>query len=99
MATRPPQAGSSSSRTEGKVDLGRLRIDRSGDGRARGFPWIRLLLVAGVIGGLWLFREPLLALVEDARAPEVEVARAVKVQPGAEAEGDVAANGYVVADR
>jgi len=52
-----------------------------------------------VAGALWVFREPLLGLVSQVREPEVAVGRAVRVVPGTAREGDVSANGYVVANR
>ncbi len=83
------------------ADLSRLRIDRGSDDRARlrGFPWIRVFLGVGVLALLFLFREPLLGLFADARGTTVKTARAIKVVPGQAQQGDVSANGYIVADK
>jgi RND family efflux transporter MFP subunit len=81
-------------------DLARLRIPRGQAIRGyRGFPFLRVAAVLIVAGALFLFREPLLRLVSGGAAEGLEVGRAVRVGPGQAQEGDVAANGYVVADR
>ena len=83
-----------------RPDLGRLRIDRSAHDTPlrRGVPWIRilLLLLAAAAAALY-FREPL-GLGTPVRAPLATV-RATLVVPGEAQAGDVAANGYVIANR
>jgi multidrug resistance efflux pump len=82
-------------------DLTRLRIERGEGARGgyRGFPWVRAILLLSVAGVAFLYREPLLSLFQGVRAPEVRTARVQRVVPGEAAEGDVSANGYVVANR
>ena len=84
------------------VDLGRLRIARGSEerGRVRGISPLWLVLLLAVGAAVYLFRDELWAKVEQARggAP-VRTARAERVTPGAIKAGDVAANGYVIADR
>ena len=79
-------------------DLSSLRIDRGGSKRRRKSPWPRILFLALVLGGLWLFQRPLLELVDQVRLPEVEASPLVVSNP-ASASGarGAAANGYVVA--
>lgn len=84
-----------------KADLGRLRIQRGDESRVaspRGFPTITVVLVIGVLALGFLFREPLAGLFSGGDGP-VQTARAVKVVPGQAEQGDVSANGYIVADR
>ncbi|MDA1194145.1 MAG: efflux RND transporter periplasmic adaptor subunit [Planctomycetota bacterium] len=85
-----------------KADLGRLQIARgneAGPARVRGFPWLRLVGLGGLIALGFLLREPLAALFSGASSAPLRTARATKIVPGQAAEGDVAANGYIVADR
>ncbi|MHC5011279.1 MAG: efflux RND transporter periplasmic adaptor subunit [Planctomycetota bacterium] len=86
---------------ESGPDLSRLRIPREqGGGRAyRSFPWFGLLVVVALGGVAWLFRGPLLGAVQTATATEVRTARVRRVVPGQAEEGNVAANGYVIANR
>ncbi len=95
-AKRPASGGNARS-----ADLSRLRIRRGNEpvGHVRGFPWIRVLFVALLAGLAFLFREPIASLWSDAGAPTVRTARPTRVVPGQAAEGDVSANGYIVADR
>jgi multidrug efflux pump subunit AcrA (membrane-fusion protein) len=59
---------------------------------------MRLALLAGACGALYLFRAPLLVWVDHLRLPEVEVAVAALRSPGAGgAVSGAAANGYIVA--
>lgn len=94
-------ATSSTTGSSARPDLGRLRIPRDGRGRRgyRGVPWFGLLILLGLAAAVWLYREPLLGLVARVRETPVETAKAVRVVPGAAQEGDVAANGYVFANR
>jgi RND family efflux transporter MFP subunit len=82
-------------------DLARLRIQRDAGAprRRRGVPWLTLVVLLGLGGLAWVFREPLLSLVRTAGTPAVRTGLAVRVVPGQAREGDVAANGYVVAGR
>lgn len=101
---RPPAAPTPSdakSDAARPVDLSRLRIDRRGESgpRVRGFPWLRVLGLLAIAGILFLYREPLLGIVSGAPGTEVKTGRAVRVGPGVAAAGQVASNGYVVADR
>jgi RND family efflux transporter MFP subunit len=82
------------------ADLARLRIHR-GDASASvgGFPWIRLFLAFAGLLLLVIFQAPLLGLFGGAGGAVVETGRAVKVVPGQAAEGEVSANGYIVADK
>ncbi len=82
-------------------DLRRLRIarDDAPPRPYRGFPWYAVLLLLGLAAAAWLFREPLLGLAAKVREPQVRLARAVRVVPGRAGEGDVSANGYIVANR
>jgi RND family efflux transporter MFP subunit len=84
------------------VDLGRLRIARGSEerGRVRGFNPLWLIVLLGLGGAAYLFRDEIWAKVEQARAgAPLRTARAERVTPGAIKAGDVAANGYVIADR
>lgn len=82
-----------------RPDLARLRIDRSSQdviGR-RGFPWFRLaLLLLAVAAVVFFFREDL-GFGTASNQPLATV-RATLVMPGESAD-DVAANGYVIANR
>ncbi|MDF1702116.1 MAG: hypothetical protein P1V36_13250, partial [Planctomycetota bacterium] len=85
-----------------KADLGRLRIERgAGDagGHVRGFPWLTLVIVGGLVALGFLFRAPIAGLFAGSRSGPLRTARAVKVVPGQAQQGDVSANGYIVADR
>lgn len=85
-----------------KADLGRLRIERGpGDtgGHVRGFPWLTLVIVGGLVALGFLFRAPIAGLFAGSRSGPLRTARAVKVVPGQAQQGDVSANGYIVADR
>ena len=81
-------------------DLSNLRIDRDAPPRRRWLPWALLLVLAVVVAVVYPSAR---AFVEERRAPEVEVARAV--QPVVSASGDSAqlpvlvATGYVIARR
>jgi len=91
---QPPSAEEPGAR----ADLSRLRIPRQ-SAAARGsggFPLLRLLVLAGVLVLAFLFKDPLLALVGG--GTQVRTAKAVRVVPGQATAGDVAANGYIVAD-
>src|SRR5262245_15467317 len=84
------------------VDLGRLRIARGPEERtrSRGFNPLWLILLLGLGGAAFLFRDEIWAKVEQARsAAPLRTARAERVTPGAVKASDVAANGYVIADR
>ena len=93
---------SSQPSTSSPPDLGRLRIDRTGDGAAGmgGFPWIRVMIGVGLLGVLFLFRDPLLGMVASKGGQAVRTGRAVKggARSGAP-RARVSANGYIVADR
>lgn len=82
------------------ADLSRLRIqrDEGGAGAPPGFPWMRAVVIVGVGALLFLFKDPLIALISGAGGASVRTARATRVVPGQAQQGDVAANGYVVAD-
>ena len=85
---------------QNRPDLGRLRIDRSGEQPVlrRGFPWMRALLLLLAVGaGVFWFREEL-GLSAAASKP-VATVRATLVVPGQARAGDVTANGYVIANR
>jgi len=100
-ASKPAKGGSPVGGTARSADLSRLRIERGNQpiGHVRGFPWIRILLIA-LIGALaFLFRDKITGLWADANAPYFQTARVTRVVPGQAAEGDVSANGYVVANR
>ncbi len=81
------------------ADLSRLHIQRDdgGAGTPRGFPWMRAVTIVGLGALLFLFKDPLIALVSGGGA-SVRTARATRVVPGQAQQGDVAANGYIVAD-
>jgi HlyD family secretion protein len=87
------------------VDLSPLQIDRAAvrpkrGGRRGGPNWVAITLVAVALVAFWLFRAPLLALLDRVRLPEVEVGTAIESTPlAAGAIEGTAANGYVVADR
>jgi RND family efflux transporter MFP subunit len=83
-----------------RADLSRLRIDRGDESQARvkGFPWIGLTLALGVLAVLFLLREPLLGLVSGSGGETVKLGRATRIVPGQAGQGDVAANGYIIAD-
>src|SRR5437764_9115221 len=80
------------------TDLSRLRIDRDTAPAHRWVPWMVLLLLAIVAAAVYPSAR---AYVEERRAPEVEIARAV--QPAASVPGGSAdlpvlvATGYVIA--
>ena len=80
------------------ADLSRLRIERDDGAGVRGFPWTRTVLIVGLVVVLFLFKGPLLGLLSGAGGGSVRTARAVRVVPGQAQQGDVAANGYIVAD-
>ncbi|MFG0320593.1 MAG: efflux RND transporter periplasmic adaptor subunit [Planctomycetota bacterium JB042] len=87
------------------MDLDRLKIDRGARGarrarRARGggIPFLRLTLVAGLVGLGWLFRDRWIDLIDRYRLATVETARAVRPTRAARsAMSGTAANGHVVA--
>jgi RND family efflux transporter MFP subunit len=86
------------------ADIARLRIDRGDDvgrGRGQGVNLLWVVLVLLLLGGGWLFRDAIFARVSEATtgSARVRTALARKVVPGEAKDGDVAANGYVVADR
>ena len=84
------------------MDLQKLSIDRGAAvRRRRRSPWIGRLIALGVLAvAAWLFRAPLLALLDRWRLPEVEVAVVVRSSPMALATASgTAANGYLVARR
>lgn len=83
-----------------RADLSRLRIDRGDESRVhvRGFPWIRLTLALGVLAVVFLLRAPISNLVSGGGGTTVKVGRAARVVPGQAGQGDIAANGYIVAD-
>ena len=84
-----------------KADLGRLRIERGSEAvlaSPRGFPWLTLVLVLGLVALGFLFREPLAGLFAGGTDGPLQTARAAKVVPGQAQQGDVSANGYIVAD-
>ena len=95
---RPDQASDPAPKE--KADLSRLRIQRSDAGgrTTRGFPLMRILLVAIVVILGLLFRDSILGLF-GAGGPQVRTAQALRVVPGQAKAGDVSANGYIVADR
>jgi RND family efflux transporter MFP subunit len=82
------------------VDLARLRIQRGDEtkARVRGFPWLTVVMVVGVLALLALLRQPLMRLVGMGPQP-VRTAQARRVLPGQAQTGDVSANGYIVADK
>lgn len=96
-----PSAKPSADSAQQRVDLSRLQIQRRPGDRTRvgGLPWIRILLVLALAGVLFLFRDRILGAVDEVRGTTVRTVRAQKVGPGAGDEGEVSANGYVVADR
>src|SRR5262249_10114733 len=78
-------------------DLSRLRIDR--DARPRR-PWLAWFIVAVLIAAAVAVYPTARALVDERRAPEVEVARATQITPaagGTTALPVLVATGYVVA--
>ena len=84
------------------VDLSRLRIQRGAEdrGRVRGWNPIWLVVLLGLAGGAYLFRDELWARVEKARGgTPVRTARAERVVPGQATDAAATANGYVIADR
>ena len=97
------------------MDLDALKIDRgpknkAGGGHApaprrtparRRSPWFgRLVLLAAVAGLLWLFRAPLLRLVDRWTLPSIQIAQAREPSRGAAgAIRGTAANGYIIAAR
>lgn len=84
-----------------KADLGRLRIQRGADevrAAPRGFPWLTLVLLGGLVAVGFLFREPLAGLFAGSSSGPLQTVRATKVVPGQAGEGDVSSNGYIVAD-
>jgi len=90
---------SSEQRPAEPADLGRLRIDRDeGPARVGGFPWLRTTLAVGLAALIFLARDPLLALFEGGAGTPVQTIRAERVVPGQAEAGDVAANGYIIAD-
>ena len=80
-------------------NLAGLRIDRQAGRRRRRSRWPgRILVLALVAGGAWLFQRPLLEVVDRLRLPEVEVGLLVRTSPSsASGARGAAANGYVVA--
>lgn len=81
------------------TDLSSLRIDRGSRRRRRRNPWPgRILLLAILGGGAWLFQRPIVRFIEGVRLPEVEVSPLVRTNPATAsgAEG-AASNGYVIA--
>lgn len=88
------------------ADIARLRIER-GDtparARAGGLHPVWLILLLALAGAAWLLRDRWLP--GEGSGPSAQGGRALKtglarkVVPGEAREGDVAANGYVVADR
>jgi RND family efflux transporter MFP subunit len=84
------------------VDLQRLRIDRgersAAPRRARSFPFW-LVVVLGVVGAGFYFREPIRGYADRWTLPRVEVALVRRESPSAGAVGGTAANGYIVARR
>ncbi len=89
---------------DGLVDVEALRIDRTSAPRARSrtrrgslLPWLALLCVAF---GVYLFRAPLLGLVDRMRLPLVRVVQVTESHPAAVgAVRGAASNGYIVAAR
>jgi len=86
------------------MDVEALRIDRTAARRPRrgrgGGRLVPLVVLAAVVGLAWLFRAPLLRLVDRARLPEVHVLQVS--ESNAAAVGAVrgtASNGYIVAAR
>ena len=85
-----------------KADLGRLRIERGNEAvrsSPRGFPWLTLVALGGIVALGFLFREPIAGLFAGSSSGPLQTARAVKVVPGQAEQGDVSSNGYIVADR
>jgi RND family efflux transporter MFP subunit len=89
--------------TASPPDLSSLKIDRaprrraSGSGFGRYVPWLLLL---GVVGIVWLFRDRLMERVDALRLPTVEVTRVEKSSAAAAtAIQGTSANGYIVASR
>jgi RND family efflux transporter MFP subunit len=64
----------------------------------RGFPLIRVVLLAALLIVGLLFRGPIVSFFSGGGS-EVRVGLALRVVPGQAQAGDVAANGYIVADR
>ena len=86
------------------MDLEALKIEREPRkqtrARRRSFPIVSLTALALLALGLWLFRAPLLGLVDRLRLPEVRVVRVEKSHPAAVgAVQGTASNGYIVAAR
>ncbi len=89
------------------MDVESLRIDRSGNagrvrpaGRRGGPNWWAWGFVAALLGAGWLFRGPLVGMVDRARLPKVRTLQVSASHPAAVgAVRGAASNGYVVAAR
>ena len=85
------------------MDLQTLQIDRKGSGRRRPRrnPWpFRLVLLAVLAGGIWLFLPTLSAFSDRLRLPQVQTFEVRAPTPAtAAAVRGTAANGYVIAAR
>ncbi len=86
------------------MDLEPLKIERSPVSprrRARASRWVgRAVVLALLVGALFFFRRPLLALADRWRLPEVRVVQVVETSPLAtSAIQGTAANGYIVASK
>ncbi|MDE0915914.1 MAG: efflux RND transporter periplasmic adaptor subunit [Planctomycetota bacterium] len=80
-------------------DLQSLRIDRTPSARKRPGPWKgRVVWLAVLLIGGWLFQRPMMGLVDRLRLVEVEITSVVRRSPSQDAGSEgAAANGYVVA--
>lgn len=101
----PPRRRGSAAILPG-LDLTKLKIDRdpapkaarSGGGRRRALPIGKLVFFGLLLGGLWLFRAPLLGLIDRYRLVEVETTKASRPsKAAASALSGAAANGFIIA--
>jgi len=97
---QPSESSPSPSEPIPRADLARLRIRREpGSGSPpRTFPVLRVVAGLALLTVLFLLRKPLLGLLGDGGGRPVRMGRATRVVPGQATQGDVAANGYIVAD-
>ena len=93
--------GETAPETPQRVDLQSLKIDRTAALPRRRNPWpARLVALALLGGGLWLFQPSVAAFVDRVRLPAVRTAVVTEAAPAAAAAiRGAAANGYVVAAR
>lgn len=87
------------------MDLQRLKIDRKSEppreraaSTKSSFPLGKLVLLAAVGGAAWLFKDPIVGVVDSLRLPRVETAEVVRRSPAAAgAIAGASANGYIIA--